>query len=81
MSPGIKKEQARSQEKELAAIMRTVFISSTVLLTILWGLGFGLLTAYVVVLSFFRILMPKPKPPAPTASPLHDVGEYPVPST
>ena len=41
--------------------MRTIFISSTVLLTILWGLGFGLLTAYVVVLSFFRILMPKPK--------------------
>ncbi len=41
--------------------MRTLFISSTVLVTILWGLGFGLLTAYVVVLSFFRILMPKPK--------------------
>ncbi|MGH9556060.1 MAG: hypothetical protein ACRD2Y_09600 [Terriglobales bacterium] len=41
--------------------MRTIFISSTVLLTILWALGFGLLTAYIVVLSFFRILMPKPK--------------------
>jgi len=74
LSPGIKKEQARSQEKELAAIMRTIFISSTVLLTILWGLGFGLLTAYVVVLSFFRILMPKPKPPVPTPAPLQDVA-------
>ena len=41
--------------------MRTIFISSTVLLTIVWALGFGLLSAYVVVLAFFRALMPKPK--------------------
>jgi hypothetical protein len=59
--------------------MRTIFISSTVLLTILWGLAFGLLTAYVVVVGFFRILMPKPKPPAPAATAMHDVES--VPST
>jgi hypothetical protein len=59
--------------------MRTIFISSTVLLTILWGLGFGLLTAWVVVLNFFRILMPKPKPPAATPAALHDAES--VPST
>ena len=41
--------------------MRTIFISSTVLLTILWALGFGLLSAYVVVLAFFRMLMPRPR--------------------
>ncbi|MCI0356198.1 MAG: hypothetical protein L0099_14340 [Acidobacteria bacterium] len=41
--------------------MRTIFISSAILLTILWALGFGLLTAYAAVLSFFRILMPRPQ--------------------
>lgn len=59
--------------------MRTIFISSTVLLTILWGLGFGLLTAWVVVLSFFRMLMPKPKPPAAAAATIRDAES--VPST
>ncbi|MGH9508293.1 MAG: hypothetical protein ACRD2M_00015 [Terriglobales bacterium] len=55
--------------------MRTLFISSTVLLTILWGLGFGLLTAYVAVLSFFRVLMPKPKSsPQPSAISSQPVG-------
>ena len=40
--------------------MRTIFISSTVLLTVVWALGFGLLSAYAVVVAFFRLLMPKP---------------------
>jgi len=48
--------------------MRTIFMSSTVLLTIVWALGFGLLSAYVVVLTFFRMLMPRPKiSPQPSA--------------
>lgn len=55
--------------------MRTIFISSTVLLTILWGMGFGLLTAWVVVLSFFRVLMPKPQDsPQPSAISTQPVG-------
>ena len=48
--------------------MRTIFLSSTVLLTILWALGFGMLSAYAVVLAFFHILMPRPKGgPQPSA--------------
>ncbi len=54
--------------------MRTIFISSTVLLTIVWALGFGLLSAYVVVLAFFRMLMPKPQPPTPKPTAIRDVA-------
>ncbi len=54
--------------------MRTIFISSTVLLTIVWALGFGLLSAYVVVLAFFRLLMPRPHPPAPKPAAIQDVA-------
>jgi hypothetical protein len=54
--------------------MRTIFISSTVLLTILWALGFGLLSAYIAVLTFFRILMPRPQPPAPAPAAIQDVA-------
>ena len=54
--------------------MRTVFISSTVLLTILWALGFGLLSAYIVMVAFFRILMPRPQPPAPKPAAITEVA-------
>ena len=54
--------------------MRTIFISSTVLLTIVWALGFGLLTAYAVVVAFFRMLMPRPQPPAPKPAAIQDVA-------
>ncbi len=54
--------------------MRTVFISSTVLLTILWALGFGLLSAYIVMVAFFRILMPRPEPPASKPAAIQDVA-------
>lgn len=54
--------------------MRTIFISSTVLLTIVWALGLGLLCAYAVVLAFFRILMPKPQPPASKPAAIQDVA-------
>ena len=60
--------------------MRTIFLSSTVLLTIVWALGFGLLSAYAVVLAFFRILMPKPTAPKTAAhtTATSQVADHPI---
>ncbi len=54
--------------------MRAIFISSTVLLTIVWALGVGLLSAYAVVLVFFRVLMPKARPPVEKPAAIQDVA-------
>ncbi|HSA94379.1 MAG TPA: hypothetical protein VLE48_15305 [Terriglobales bacterium] len=43
--------------------MRTLLVSGTVFLTILWALALGVLCGYAALLGVFRILMPNRRPP------------------
>ncbi|HXE89865.1 MAG TPA: hypothetical protein VNK82_02780 [Terriglobales bacterium] len=43
--------------------MRTLLISGTVAVTILWALAVGVVCGYAAVLAVFRVLMPTQQPP------------------
>jgi hypothetical protein len=43
--------------------MRTLLVSGTVALTIMWALAVGVVCGYAAVLAVFRILMPSQRPP------------------